>query len=538
MQKNRRLAFYLTLFTLLALLSQPLAVVQGFPGIFSVEGTSILGHSGSSEELASPKLTGASQVSASSSAQYIVVMKSAMQVARNEQGIERAVVASGGRVKTFYTSAINGFAAELPPAALKKLQADPNVAFIEPDSIASISGDWTAANQVDAFGAQSDPVWGLDRIDQRELPLDQTFTYDNTATDVHAYVVDTGILASHEDFGGRVGPGFTAYSDEHGTSDCHGHGTHVAGTIAGSTYGVAKGVTLHPVRVLFCDGRGEYSDVIAGLEWILTNGQSPGVVNMSLGGPISTSLDQAVNNVIAAGFAVVIAAGNSGDDACNYSPARVADAITVGATDSSDNRASFSNIGTCLDLFAPGVFIQSAYYTSDTISAYLSGTSMAAPHVSGGAALYLQDNPSASPQHVGQFITEIASIGRINGPGSGSPNRLLYVNLGPIPLQPRGIEFNDLPLFEWAKVAEVAQYQLELYDGTSNALLETGVFASDVCGPITCSVDPGFFLDTEVGQYGWRARVYDEEPFGGWTEMLYFDYAEAQNVYLPLIIGD
>jgi serine protease len=312
----------------------------------------------------------------------------------------------------------------------------------------------------------------------------------------------------------------------------------VAGTIGGSTYGVAKEVNLHPVRVLGCDGKGSVIGVIAGLNWIIENGQTPGVVNMSLGGPTSDSLDIAVNNVIDAGFSVVVAAGNENSDACQVSPARAADAITVGATNSSDTRAWFSNYGTCLDLFAPGVSIKSAYNSSGTATAYLSGTSMAAPHVAGAAALYLQKDSSATPQNVTQFITNSATNGVINNAETGSPNQLLFLSSGPIPLQPTGTVLGGSPVFEWIKIENVSQYQLELYERATDVLVDSRVISSDVCVQTKCSVDPGFSLDTEVGQYGWRTRVYDEEPFGEWTDMLFFNYAEPQHFYLPLIIRD
>ncbi|MER3425743.1 MAG: peptidase S8 [Thermoleophilia bacterium] len=318
------------------------------------------------------------------------------------------------RVAQVYTSALQGIAAELSPEELSRLRKDPRVAYIEVDQ------------EVRAFAVQSPATWGLDRIDQRYLPLDGSYTYTATGAGVHAYVVDTGIRLTHVEFTGRIGNGYDAITPGGNANDCNGHGTHVAGTIGGSTYGVAKGVTLHPVRVLDCNGSGSNSSVIAGLDWVTQNHIKPAVINMSLGGGASSALDTAVNNAINAGVTVVVAAGNDNRDACLYSPARVSAAITVGATTSTDYRASFSNYGSCLDLFAPGQSITSAWYTSDTATNTISGTSMATPHVAGAAALYLEKNPTATPSQVAGAIVGNATTGVVQSAGTGSPNRLLY----------------------------------------------------------------------------------------------------------------
>jgi serine protease len=251
---------------------------------------------------------------------------------------------------------------------------------------------------------------------------------------VHAYIIDTGIRGSHSQFSGRMGNGHTTITDGNGTNDCNGHGTHVAGTVGGTTYGVAKGVTLHPVRVLGCNGSGSTSGVIAGVDWVTANHQSPAVANMSLGGGASTALDDAVRNSIASGVTYAIAAGNSNANACNSSPARVTQALTVGSSTNADARSSFSNFGTCVDLFAPGSNITSAWIGSDTATNTISGTSMASPHVAGVAALYLATDPTASPATVHAAVVNNASVNKLSGIGTGSPNRLLYSLFGAPPV--------------------------------------------------------------------------------------------------------
>jgi subtilisin family serine protease len=279
---------------------------------------------------------------------------------------------------------------------------------------------------MEAVVTQSNPPWGLDRIDQRNRPLSGTYSYTSTGAGVNAYIIDTGIRRSHTQFGGRAFTGFDAVTSGGSANDCNGHGTHVAGTVGGSTYGVAKSVRLYAVRVLSCSGSGSTSGVIAGVNWVTSNHVKPAVANMSLGGGISTALDTAVRNSIAAGVTYAIAAGNSNTNASNSSPARVGEAITVGSSTSTDARSSFSNYGSVVDVFAPGSSILSAWYTSNTATRTLSGTSMAAPHVAGVAARILQGSPGSSPAAVQSTIVSTATTGRLTGLPTGTANRLLF----------------------------------------------------------------------------------------------------------------
>jgi subtilisin family serine protease len=348
---------------------------------------------------------------------YIVVLNNAVVGEQGAYSIapyiaEELSLTHKGKLKHVYQNAINGFAVEMSPEDAERLSDDFRVAYVEEDGVVTLDA------------TQSNPPWGLDRIDQRNRPLNAIYTFNWTGAGVFAYVIDTGIRTAHTQFGGRAANVFDAFGGN--GQDCNGHGTHVSGTIGGSTYGVAKSVNLRGVRVLNCSGSGSNSGVIAGVDFVRLNRQNPAVANMSLGGGASSALDTAVNNLSNSGVAIAVAAGNSNANACNSSPARAANAITVGSTTTTDARSSFSNFGSCLDLFAPGSGILSAWATSNTATATLSGTSMASPHVAGVAALYKQANPSASASTVRNAIVNNATTNVVTNAGTGSPNRLLY----------------------------------------------------------------------------------------------------------------
>ncbi|URM89782.1 S8 family peptidase [Streptomyces sp. MRC013] len=348
---------------------------------------------------------------------YIVTLK---ETADSDAASGKAVAAKyGAKIKKTYTSALNGYAVTLSEEQARKLAADPAVKSVVQDRVFTITG------------TQPNPTWGLDRLDQRALPLDKSYTYPEPGGQgVTAYIIDTGVRISHSEFGGRASNGYDAVDNDNVAQDGNGHGTHVAGTVAGGTYGVAKKAKIVGVRVLNNQGSGTTAGVVAGIDWVTRNAVKPAVANMSLGGGIDSTLDQAVRNSIASGVTYALAAGNDNKDASTSSPARVPEGLTVGSTTSTDARSSFSNYGSVLDIFAPGSNITSAWHTGDTATNTISGTSMAAPHVAGAAALYLANNPSATPAQVASAMTSSATSGVVTSPGAGSPNRLLYVGDG------------------------------------------------------------------------------------------------------------
>ena len=353
---------------------------------------------------------------------YLVVLKDAGTVTSKSDA--KAAVGSeahdlGARyhakVARTYSAALHGFSINATPADAQRLAADGNVAYVVQNHVFHI-----------ADTQQNPPSWGLDRVDQRDLPLDSSYTYSTKADNVTAYVIDTGVRATHETFGGRVSGGHDFIDNDDDPNDENGHGTHVAGTIGGSEYGLAKGVHIVPVRVLDAQGSGTTDQVVAGIDWVADNASGPSVANMSLGGAVDDALDQAVKGAIAKGVTFAVAAGNDGADASGSSPARVPEAITVAASDKTDKQAAFSNYGSVVDLYAPGVNITSSWGTGDTATNTISGTSMATPHVTGAAALYLASHPDATPTQVSTALTGAATPDKISNATAGTPNKLLY----------------------------------------------------------------------------------------------------------------
>ncbi|SDJ16772.1 Peptidase inhibitor I9 [Actinokineospora alba] len=336
---------------------------------------------------------------------YIVVLK-------DKQTRTASALTSryGGRTERTFDTAVNGYVATMSDREARRLAADKSVAYVQANQRVKIS--------------EAPPSYGLDRLDQRDLPLDDDFSVDSAAENVTAFVIDTGVDADHETFEGRVVGGFDAIDGDTDPDDLNGHGTHVAGTIGGREFGVAKGIRIVPVRVLDEDGDGSTAGVIAGIEWVVSNLDGPSVANLSLGGPRDDALDEAVRGAIRAGVTFAVAAGNDGEDAGETSPARVVEAITVAASDADDNQAVFSNFGPAVDLYAPGVDIPSSFLDGEI--ATLSGTSMATPHVTGAAALILATDPQASPARVQRELVRSATRNRIQNASPGTPNRLLF----------------------------------------------------------------------------------------------------------------
>ena len=363
---------------------------------------------------------------------YIVVLHAAPRNARKRiettvEAADRLAATHGAAIGYRYSTALRGFSAAMTERDARALAADPDVALVERDAIVRASASQTGA------------VFGLDRIDQRALPLDGRYDQDGQGDGTTVFVIDTGIRTDHAEFAGRVLPGAFVIDDGNGFEDCNGHGTHVAGTVAGTTFGVAKLAKLVPIRVLDCQGSGSLSGVIAGIDFVAANHPARSVANLSLGGGASTALDTAIRNAVAAGVTVVVAAGNESQSACNVSPAREPAAITVGATTSLDARAGFSNFGSCVDLFAPGQGIKSAWVDGPTATNTISGTSMASPHVAGAAAVFLGINPTATPAEVAAGLTAAATKNALSDV-VGAPNLLLHSHFAD---PPSTVEFSS-----------------------------------------------------------------------------------------------
>ncbi|MFJ8053413.1 S8 family peptidase [Streptomyces luteogriseus] len=347
---------------------------------------------------------------------YLVTLKKSAGLKASSAAGKALVKEYGGSVDKTFGKALNGYSATLSATEARQLAADPAVATVEQNQ------------RVTLAATQTNAPWGLDRIDQASLPLSGTYTYpDSAGSGVTVYVIDTGVRITHQQISGRAAHGYDAVDGDNNASDGNGHGTHVATTIAGTTYGVAKKAKIVGVRVLNNSGSGTTAGVIAGIDWVTQNHSGPSVANMSLGGGASATLDAAVRNSIAGGVTYAVAAGNSSTTASSSSPARVAEAITVGATTSTDAKASYSNYGFALDIFAPGSSITAGWHTGDTATNTISGTSMATPHVAGAAAVYLAGHTSSTPAQVATALVNGAVTGKVTGAGSGSPNRLLRI---------------------------------------------------------------------------------------------------------------
>jgi subtilisin family serine protease len=415
---------------------------------------------------------------------YIVVLHKGTS-AQEAKATRDEATRRGAKVDHTYSAALKGFAGTMPGRAVEGLRSNQNVAFIEVDAIARAVAD-----------QPNPPSWGLDRVDQRSLPLNANYHYDATGAGVKAYIIDTGVDLDHSAFSGRMISGYDAI-DGGTAEDCNGHGNHVAGTVGGTSHGVAKGVTLVAVRVLNCSGSGTNSQVIAGINWVTSDHQAGqrAVANMSLGGSANSSIDTAVRNSIADGVTYALAAGNESTNACNRSPARTAEGITVGATTTTDARASYSNYGTCLDLFAPGSGITSAWLNNGTNT--ISGTSMATPHVAGAAALYLQGT-AATPQQVRDQLVSTSTPGKVTNPGSGSPNQLLYTLGGtttpPPPPPPPPVGCGGLP----------QQFTGSL-SGTGDADIHpNGTYFQSVAGTHLGCLDGPAGVDFDLALYRWN----------------------------------
>ena len=463
---------------------------------------------------------------------YIITMRNDLiSTADAKDGTRSLIKLFGGTVVHEYQFAIDGFSANLPPVALEVLLRNPNIQSIQPERVirldprekGRIEGDQSinavlttldfSANSVQNLSSYSGALWGLDRIDQNDLPLNNYYGYNNTGSNVHVYVIDTGILPTHNEFESRASADYVVpgYGD---VIDCDGHGTHVAGTIGGVNVGVAKEVFLHGVKVLDCDGNGTDGSVIAGVDYVIANHLSPAVINMSVGGGYSSSLNAAVQNAINAGITVVVAAGNEEDDACYYSPSSAPNAITVGGTEKNDRFIAYawnswfgSNYGTCVDINAPGYYVYSSVIGSNSSYATYSGTSMASPHVAGAAALYLQSNPTATPAQVSAALIAQAVDTNLQYLPAGTVDLMLNTQIDPTPIAVSPIGDIDVlrPEFVWNEFGGSSQYNLVVTQGASE-LINTNLTAADACSDGQCEFFPT--SDLPAGDLAWKVRGY------------------------------
>jgi subtilisin family serine protease len=443
---------------------------------------------------------------------YIVVFKDDVAESEIDGESERMCGNSSAKKERTFKHAVKGFSGRLTAAAIEEFRRNPKVKYIEQNQVVSL------------VATQNNATWGLDRIDQANLPLSTNYTYNTTGSTITAYIFDTGVRSDHVEFGGRVTGGFSAIAAEPTPEDGNGHGTHVAGTVGGSTYGVAKAVKIIPVKVLSATGSGTNAGVIAGLDWAVLNHEAgvPSVGNMSLGGGVSTALDDAVRRCITDGIVMAVAAGNSNVNASNSSPARVAEAITVGSTTSLDARSSFSNFGSIVDIFAPGSSITSAWYTSSTNLNTISGTSMASPHVAGAAALFLEFAPGSTTAQVETGLKNAAARGRISGIPTGTTDALLQINFGTTPSlptpsvptlsSPANLATNVAiaPTLSWAAASAAGTYNLQV--STSNTFASTVI---DLTGLAATSRAISGLANSTT--YFWRVSATNTTGTSAWS---------------------
>jgi subtilisin family serine protease len=448
---------------------------------------------------------------------YIIVFKDDVAESEIDGESERMCGNSSAKKERTFKHAIKGFSGRLTAAAIEEFKKNPKVKYIEQNQVVTL------------VATQNNATWGLDRIDQANLPLSTNYTYNTTGSTITAYIFDTGVRSDHVEFGGRVSGGFSAITLEPTTEDANGHGTHVAGTVGGSTYGVAKAVKIIPVKVLDATGSGTYDGIIAGLDWAVANHTAgvPAVGNMSLGGGVSTAGDDAVRRCITDGIVMAVAAGNSNVNAVNSSPARVAEAITVGSTTSLDARSSFSNYGSVVDIFAPGSLITSAWYTSSTVVNTISGTSMASPHVAGAAALFLEYAPGSTTAQVETGLKNSAARGRISGIPTGTTDALLQINFGTTPSlpapsvptlsSPANLATNVAiaPTLSWAPATAAGTYNLQV--STSNTFATTVINLTGLTA--TSNAISGLANSTT---YYWRVSATNTTGTSAWSAVSSF----------------